>query len=206
MIPLYQALARIATDLDRMEVPWALVGGLALAVHADPRQTRDVDCAIAVATEKEAEEIIRKLHDKGYRDHPEGALLEEPRTGRLKGVRLLSPGVGEYGSVVDLLSGACGIEREIVQAANETQVDQGLVVPVATRGHLMAMKVVAWRDKDRGDLRALLEGANDQDLRVAREALDLIDRRSTGASQLSSGESFTRRFQGFLDDAAQAGG
>jgi len=34
------ALERVRSELDRRELHWAVIGGLALAVRAEPRQTR----------------------------------------------------------------------------------------------------------------------------------------------------------------------
>lgn len=48
---------------------------------------------------------------------------------------------------------------------------------MAKAGHLIALKVLAGRDKDRADLRLLLAHAGPLDLQLARESLVLIDRR-----------------------------
>jgi hypothetical protein len=41
--------------LQRASVPFALVGGLAVSVHVEPRFTRDIDLAVAVAGDAKAE-------------------------------------------------------------------------------------------------------------------------------------------------------
>jgi hypothetical protein len=55
MTPLGVALQRISEGLQRASVPFALVGGLAVSVPAEPRFTRDIDLAVAVAGDVEAE-------------------------------------------------------------------------------------------------------------------------------------------------------
>jgi hypothetical protein len=35
------------TDLTEVDVPFALVGGLAVSAHTEPRSTRDADLAVA---------------------------------------------------------------------------------------------------------------------------------------------------------------
>jgi hypothetical protein len=50
----------------------------------------------------------------------------------------------------------------------------GLRVPIATHGHLLALKVLAGRDKDRMDARMLLQYAGESEVQQARDALDLI--------------------------------
>ena len=42
------ALFRLGHDLDALGNPWALVGALAVAAHAEARATLDVDVAVAV--------------------------------------------------------------------------------------------------------------------------------------------------------------
>ena len=60
----------------------------------------------------------------------------------------------------------------------------GLYVPLATVGHLLAMKVLSLtkdnpqkRPQDFGDIRELLAVATTEDLLQARNALDLMSRR-----------------------------
>ena len=53
----------------------------------------------------------------------------------------------------------------------------GVYLPVATLSHLLALKVLAGRDKDQIDAHSLIRFALQGDLERAREALRLIDRR-----------------------------
>lgn len=94
-------------------------------------------------------------------------------------MRLLAPGEPEGGILVDLLFAFSGMEGEVVAAAAELEVLPGLVSPVATTGHLLALKVFAAeeRDKDLVDIPLLLAAAGERDLMEARKALDLIARR-----------------------------
>ena len=52
---LARVVQRARDDLDRLGLKWALIGGLAVAVRAEPRFTRDVDLAVTVADDREAE-------------------------------------------------------------------------------------------------------------------------------------------------------
>ena len=47
--------------------PWALVGGLAVSARAEPRFTRDVDFAVALKSDREAEVLILAVQARGYR-------------------------------------------------------------------------------------------------------------------------------------------
>ena len=176
MTALEQALIRLSGDLQALGVRWALVGGMAVSFRAEPRTTQDVDVAVAVSGDPEAERIARDLTMRGYRPLEVQPFLENA-DGRLNAARLLAPtAVGLATIGVDLLFASSGVEEEIVGAAEVREVAVGLYVPVARIGHLIALKVLAGRDKDRTDARSLLQRATLEDLRLARESLDRIER------------------------------
>jgi Nucleotidyl transferase AbiEii toxin, Type IV TA system len=104
------ALRRISADLERNQQKWALVGGFAVSARAEPRFTRDVDVAVAVSDDQEAESLVRSLMAVGYRLL---ASVEQDAVGRLATVRLIhvSSG-GEQGVLVDVLFASSGIEPE----------------------------------------------------------------------------------------------
>jgi predicted nucleotidyltransferase len=172
------ALRRISERLAEAGRDWALVGGLAVSARAEPRTTRDVDVAVSVADDAEAEALVLRLQSAGFRVLT--SLVQETAN-RLATVRLVSSGEDARGVVVDLLFASSGIERELVARAEALEILPGLVVPVARIGDLMALKVLARDDRHRpqdlDDLRALLEEADDLDVEEARAALSLIEAR-----------------------------
>lgn len=171
MTPLAEALARIDSDLRRLGRPWALVGGLAVSARAAPaRLTRDVDVAIAVSGDREAESVIRELYARGYGTD---SMLEQTAMGRLATMRLISPVPQTATVIVDLLFASSGIESEIVAAADHIAT-LGHSIPVAQLGHLLALKVLANRLQDQMDGARLILAASESEMRRAREALDLI--------------------------------
>lgn len=178
---LHRALARLSSDLAEHRGGFALVGGVAVSVRAEPRLTRDLDVAVAVADDTEAEGLVRTLVAGGYEV---SSVLDQDKTGRFAAARLLLPHEGRGGVVADLLFASSGIEPEIVAAAESLAVFPGLVLPVATVAHLVALKLLARDDRDRpqdaDDLRALRQVATSEDLRRAREAARLIVERGFG--------------------------
>ena len=50
--PSTQVLRQAAADLDAIGARWAVIGGLAVAFRAEPRFTKDVDVAVAVADDR----------------------------------------------------------------------------------------------------------------------------------------------------------
>jgi predicted nucleotidyltransferase len=175
--PLERSLRSAASDLTQLGRSFAVVGGLAVSTWAEPRLTRDADLAVAVADDTDAELLVAKLRERGYRVL---AAVEQVATGRLGTVRL----VGESGDgdgdgiVTDLLFASSGIEDEIIEQAISTVVVPGLVLPVACVGHLIAMKLLARDDRrrpaDADDLAALSVVATERDWAVAATAVRLI--------------------------------
>ena len=108
-------------------------------------------------------------------------VVEQERTGRLATARLVAPGGSERGVVVDLLFASSGIELEVARAGDSIEIVEGLRVPVARIGHLMALKLLARDDRrrpqDLDDLRALLREASAADLAEARQAVQQIELR-----------------------------
>lgn len=164
-----------ADTLDQLRIPWALVGGLAISVRAEPRFTRDIDLAVAVADDAAAERLVGDLAGSGFRLL---LSLEHAALGRLASVRLLPPGESIEGVVVDLLFASSGIEPEICKSAERIEIVAGLRVSVAQAGHLVATKVLAEapdRPQDAIDLVALAKGLTPHEFERAWKALERIE-------------------------------
>jgi len=155
-----------------------LVGGLAVSARAEPRFTRDADVVVAVENDREAESLVHSLQNSGYRV---SASVEQDAVGRLASVRLTPPGETPAGIVVDLMFASSGIEADIVSAADELEILEGLTIGVAQVGHLIALKVLSRDDRrrpqDLADLRSLIAVASAEELERARASLELITSR-----------------------------
>jgi predicted nucleotidyltransferase len=168
------ALRQIHADLTDARVSFSLVGGLAVSARTEPRFTRDADLAVALASDAEAEALIRELRTNGYCIE---AIVEQEAVGRLATVRLTRSSELQA-PVIDLLFASSGIEPEVVAEAEPIELLPNLTIGVARTGHLIALKVLArddvQRPQDLVDLRALLRVASPTDLVSARESLALI--------------------------------
>jgi hypothetical protein len=172
-----QALLAVASDLTALDRRFALVGGLAVSVRAEVRFTRDVDLAVAVADDADAEQLVLSLRNRSYQVR---ATVEQDAVRRLSTVRLLSPA----GVKVDLLFASSGIEDEIVTRAEIVEQGTGRL-PVARVEELVATKVLSadeQRLQDHLDFRSLIcVGAVDLD--VVRANLQLIEERGFARQQ-----------------------
>jgi predicted nucleotidyltransferase len=159
---------------DALGLRFALVGGFAVSVRAEPRFTRDIDLVVAVDDDNTAESLVRLLLEAG---HTLVANVEQQAVGRLATSRIQLVG----GELVDVLFASSGIEREVAAAAEQIEVLPGLDIPVAQVGHLISLKLLArddaTRPQDASDLRALIGVASEDDLERAREAAQLIEDR-----------------------------
>jgi predicted nucleotidyltransferase len=164
-----------ASRMRSIRARWAVIGGIAVSARTIPRFTQDIDLAVAVSNDSEAERLVSSLSPTGLRlvSH-----LDQTATGRLATVRLaIEP---DNDAVIDLLFASSGIEPEVVAAATSVELIPGLTVPVAQIGHLIALKVLSrsdYRPNDTADLHALIVEASGDDLEMARAALDLISER-----------------------------
>jgi predicted nucleotidyltransferase len=167
------ALAQIVAELARLERSFALVGGLGVSVRGEVRFTRDVDLALRVRDDVDAEDLARELSARGY---AVVALVEHDEAKRLATLRLRSPS----GVTVDLLMASSGIEPEIVARATTVAIEGVGDVPVAQPEELLAMKVLSMDERrlqDRIDAVMLLEVNREIDLARVRMNLRLIEER-----------------------------
>ncbi len=177
MTRLERQLRRIAAELAGLDAEWALVGALAVSVRTEPRFSRDVDLAVAVAGDAEAESLLARLRG---RDYDIEALVEQEDTGRLATARLVDRREGADAALTDLLFASAGIEPEVVQAAERLEVLPGVIVPVARTGHLLALKLLSRRPErpqDEADIEALVRVATAAEADIALWACREIERR-----------------------------
>jgi hypothetical protein len=175
--PVESAFRTAVANLDALKLRWALIGGLAVSVRSVPRFTKDLDFAIAVANDSEAEDVVHRLRGRGYEPVE---VLEQEYVERLSGVRLERRGSDV---IMDLLFASSGIENEIVTSATRLEVLPQLFAPVATTGHLIALKTLAGRNQDLTDLASLIPTASTEELDAAREVVRLIHVRGFNREQ-----------------------
>jgi hypothetical protein len=117
-------------------MPYAVVGGLAASAHGEARFTRDIDVALMVQNDNQAEQCIDGFVRQGY---VVIATVEQEATHRLATARLKHPD----GVVCDLIFATCGIESELVTSAERLELFPGKWVTTATAESLVAMKVLS---------------------------------------------------------------
>jgi len=175
---LEEALAATVGALRKRGRRFALVGGLAISVRAEIRFTRDIDLAVEVRDDQDAEALVRDLRAEGF---GVVATVEHDVKHRLATVRLVIRGVK-----VELLCASSGIEPEIVAAATPIEVLGAGAIPVAIAEDLLATKVLSMTDRrlqDRIDARKLLQFRDDLRIDRVRSQLALIQSRGFHQNQ-----------------------
>lgn len=153
-------------------VKFALVGGVAVAARTEPRFTRDLDFAISVGTDSEADATVLKFRQLGYALE---TVLENTAKQRVSTVRMRRT---PRSPIIDLLFAASGIEPEVVAEAERIELGSGVVAPVGRVGHLIAMKLVSRdakrRPNDQQDLVNLAKVADEEEWSRAESSIELV--------------------------------
>jgi len=171
------AFAALVADLTTLRCRWVLVGGWAVGVRSEARFTADIDVAVAVDDDTVAESLLFALRARGYQID---MVLEHEARLRLATARtIIKRGDGEP-MRVDFLFASSGIEDILVSGAEQINILPGIFVPVAKRGHLIALKLLSnseHRAHDARDLQMLARHMTASDWVDAAEAVRLIEER-----------------------------
>lgn len=176
---LAKGLMDLSRQLNEAGLPFALVGGIAASARGEARFTRDIDVAVVVQDDDEAERVVFLLVEQGYLVT---ATVEQEVTGRMATARLRNAN----GIVCDLIFATTGIESEIVQGAEIIEVFSKVLVPTATAEALLAMKTLSatsQRPRDSGDIQAIILANPDFNESKVLHYLNAIDQRGCARGQ-----------------------
>jgi hypothetical protein len=178
-LKLAKGLVDLSRQLGEAGFPFALVGGIAASARGEARFTRDIDVAVAVQDDAEAERVVFLLVKQGY---VVTATVEQEVTGRLATARLRNAN----GIICDLIFATTGIESEIVQGAELIEVFSKVHVPTATAEALLAMKTLSatpQRPRDSGDIQSIILANQTFDEAKVLRYLDAINRSGCARGQ-----------------------
>lgn len=151
MLDLVEELGNLLAALEREGVGFALCGGLAVAVHARPRATLDVDLLLP---EDQLDAARRVAHDLGYTLDAGRMVVRE---GVMEMHRLSKPDP----DTGDLLGLDLILVTPALRAVWETRERvawQRGPIPVVSRAGLVTMKRMRGSGQDLDDIRFLEEG------------------------------------------------
>lgn len=161
-------LTAAARDLDRWlraaGVPYAIIGGMALSIHAVPRFTRDVD-AITTMDIEDVERVAGMAARHGIAFRVDGG-LEFARRNLI--LLLVHEPTGVW---IDLSIGLTPFEQSAVDRAFETG---SRSLCIARVEDLLVMKTFADRPQDRADVERLVQANPRFDRADVRKSLRML--------------------------------
>jgi predicted nucleotidyltransferase len=173
-----QLLEAIARGLERLGIPYMLIGGQAVLLYGDPRLTRDVDVTLGVGPER-LSELLEWIRGNGWQ------VLVEPAAefvGRTMVLPCIEPASGIR---MDFIFSFSAYEQQALRRVRRVPVG-GAQVCFASLEDLIVHKVLAGRPRDLEDVRSILLKNPGFDLDYVHHWLHEFDR--------SLGEKLVERF------------
>lgn len=164
------ALASVTLVFEERRVPYALIGGLAVAAWGAPRATEDIDVLADVSPFPELDAALRAA---GFDVEWRRGAPEDPIPLLL---RLHRPD----GPDIDVLCATRAWEREMLDRSIRIRIPEGSETSVIALEDLIVLKLMAGGPGDLADVSSLLEGVGplpELEKRAAeRGVLDLLRR------------------------------
>ncbi len=161
---LNETLHRVAGTLDKLRVPYALIGGLAVAARGAFRSTKDVDLLIDWPL-REAVSLARSLSEEGLPATFHRGLADDPVVGVIR-VSVTTPAATIN---CDLLFPSKGWHEKAVEKATRVELG-GFVVPVVQADDLFLLKLHAGGPQDLLDAADLLRMQSPADRKAWKKA------------------------------------
>ncbi len=178
-------LEKIALGLERLAIPYMVIGGQAVLLYGEPRFTNDIDVTVGAGVER-LPGILNWAHDQGWK-----VLVESPEefVQRTMVLPCLDP---ESGIRIDFIFSNSIYERQALERVRRVEVRKAHV-RFASLEDLVIHKVVAGRPRDMEDVRTILLKNRYPDIAYIRRWLDEFD--------ASLGLDCRRKFDEFTDQA-----
>jgi len=165
--PFVALLADLKAVFEELGVGWYVFGAQAALLYGSARLTADVDVTVALA-ERRTEEFVETLRARGF-----SLRVADPAF--VSATRVLPVVHDRTGLPADIVLAGPGIEELFLERARRRDLG-GLEVPVACAEDIVVMKVLAGREKDRGDVQAILAAqAATLDVELVRATLGLLE-------------------------------
>jgi len=153
-------LSSLADWFSDQNVSYAIIGGVAIGLIAQPRETQDID-AVAWIDLVDLPVLLKSAAQFGFVSR-----LPDPLS-FAENTRMMLLTHSQSGLSVDVSCGALPFEREMIDRSIKFKIDE-LILSVATPEDLLITKAIAHRGKDLIDIENLLTVYPDLDLSRVR--------------------------------------
>jgi hypothetical protein len=166
--PVVDLLADLGSAFDRLRARWYVFGAQAALLHGATRLTADVDVTVELLGH-DLDALVASLRTAGFEPRVPDLAAFAARTQVVPMVH------GASRMPVDLVVAGPGPEQTFL-ARVQRLVVEGVTIPVARAEDVVAMKLLAGRQKDFDDAAAILAAQGDAfDLDLARATLRALE-------------------------------
>lgn len=163
------AIGALTRWLEEIQVPYTTIGGLAVALVAQPRVTEDIDITVWLE-EGDWAEFVESGRAYGFTPRTDDA-IEFARRSRVLLLQHRATDETILTTKLDVSLAAMPFEQEMIERAKRTD-DESLRLVIPTPEDLIIMKAVAHRPKDAADIEAILNVHPDFDHKRVRNWLE----------------------------------
>ena len=163
-----ELLADASAAFDNAGVRWYLFGAQAALLHGAARLTADVDVTVRLKPHIDVAALVDIFRSHGFEPRFEAAaFIERTRVVPLVHQRTSIP--------LDIVVAGPGLEDLFFERVRVHEVE-GVRIPVASPEDLIVMKILAGREKDTDDVRAILAAQRTRiDAGYVRETLKSLE-------------------------------
>ncbi|OFW56339.1 MAG: hypothetical protein A2W01_00175 [Candidatus Solincola sediminis] len=143
-----ELLERIASFLDRKEIPYMVIGGQAVLVHGATRLTEDIDITLGMGVEA-ADQLLELITSIGLKPIPDDPV------GFARSTSVLPAIEGVSGLRTDFIFSHSSYESEAIKRGTRIRIGN-IAVNFASVEDLLIHKLIAGRPRDIEDARIIL--------------------------------------------------
>jgi len=144
----FEEFKRIVVELERQEVRYALVGGVAMAFYSEPRFTIDIDILVDTDDFDKAKGLLEK---EGYFESASPWVFRNVAIELHRFLKIVSP---EDPMIIDILIAKDEVVRGIIRNAVEAESEEGRVM-LADKKDLIWLKRSRNSKQDQADIERL---------------------------------------------------
>jgi hypothetical protein len=154
-----KAAGFVVCEMANANIPYCLVGGLAVGYYSNPPVTPDMDFLLSLDIDA-IEELVHNY--RGWHTQPIWFPNRHQKGLPRRGVKLIKK--APFEAEVDLIStGGDRFLELVVKNAVPVRISQSLFLPIVSAEDLVVMKTLAAREKDADDVKFMYEHRSEMD-------------------------------------------